>query len=121
MMWPMGRKPTSRFGVAPREHAPSKPPKQPRGVARTPRGHPLAQLSVPHMGRPPKSHLVGAPPRPHRPKLVRDPGGSPLQDLFAIFRDLPWPQPLSLNLQWNRDIKAATGRTSRRALRRPVR
>ena len=117
----MGRKPTSRYGVAPRERAPSKPPVQPRGVPRTPRGHPMAQASVPHVTRPPKPHVVGAPPHPRRPKLVRNTDGGPLQDLFAIFRDLPWPRPVSLNLRWNRDTKAATGRTARRALTRPVR
>jgi hypothetical protein len=54
---------TTRYGEAPPERPRREPPA--RGVARVP--------------------------NPRRPRLVRDVGGGPLQDLFAFFPDLPSP------------------------------
>jgi hypothetical protein len=39
----------------------------------------------------PKPPPPGTPPRPRRPRHVRDVSGGYLGNLFAIFRDLPWP------------------------------
>ena len=41
--------------------------------------------------REPRPRGVGRVPNPRRPRLVRDVGGGVLQDLFAIFPDLPFP------------------------------
>jgi hypothetical protein len=116
----MGRGRISHYGVVPREHAPGKPPPL-RQVARAPGGNPMTQASVAHVGRPPKPHRVGAPPNPRRPKLVRDVDGGPLQDLFAIFPDLPWPRHLARSGGHARDVRGARGRAARRAFTRPVR
>jgi hypothetical protein len=112
----MPRNPTTQYGVAPREHVPAQPPR-PRRMAQVPKGHPVAGASVPHVGRPPKPHAVGAPPNPRRPKLVRDVDGGHLQDLFALFPDLPWPHPRPRRAR----RMAETGGPARRALRRRVR
>ena len=79
----------------------------------------MAQASVPYVARPPKPHRVGAPPNPRRPKLVRAVNGGPLQDLFAIFPDLPWPRH-SAGRPHHRDIRGETGARARRALKRPA-
>jgi hypothetical protein len=121
MMRQMSRKPGSHYGVAPRERPPAKAPKPMREVPRTPRGNPMAQAAVlaPHISRPPKPHAVGAPPRPRRPKLVRDVDGGSLLDLFQCFPDLPWPRPASRHPALGRD--RARGRMARRALTRRLR
>ena len=117
----MGRKPTSRYGVAPRERPPAKTPRSLREVPRTPHGNPMAQASLlaPHVSRAPKPHRVGAPPNPRRPKIVRDVDGGALLDLFRIFPDLPWPRRPPGALAPSRD--AVSGRMARRALTRRLR
>ena len=114
----MARRPTSRYGTAPPEHAPAKAPHE-RAVPRTPKGNPMAQAGVPSVARAPKGHGVGAPPNPRKPKLVRDINGGALLDLFAIFPDLPWPRRPVRNFQGR--LSAREGRLARRALGRRVR
>ena len=87
----MGRKPRSTYGVAPAERVRAAAPPA-REVARTPKGHPMAQARLPVIGRPPKEHAAGRPPNPRKPKLVRDVNGGALKDLFALFPDLPRPR-----------------------------
>jgi hypothetical protein len=117
----MSRKPTVQYGVAPRERARAKAPRALQEVPRTPRGNPIAQVSVfrPHVARPPRPHRVGLPPNPRRPTLVRDVDGGALLDLFRIFADLPWPRHAPGLAAPNRD--AVRGRMARRALTRRVR
>lgn len=117
----MGRRPTARYGVPPRERPPGKTPKSLQQVPRTPRGNPIAQASAlqPHVSRLPKPHRVGAPPNPRRPNLVRDVDGGALLDLFRIFPELPWPRRPPAQPAPARD--AVRGRMARRALARGLR
>ena len=106
MISAMGRKARSRYGVAPAERVPAAVPPV-RQVARTPKGHPLAQPRLPLIGRAPREHAAGRPPNPRKPKLVRDVGGGALKDLFALFPDLPRP-------------RRPAGRVPARVARRPA-
>ncbi len=86
----MSRKPVSTYGVAPRERVP-RPAPRPRAAGQIPKGPPLAQAQAATVARAPRQHAAAKVPNPRKPKLVRDPGGGVLKDLFAIFADLPRP------------------------------
>lgn len=79
----------------------------------------MAQARVPVVGRAPEEPGVGKPPNPRKPRLVRDVAGGRLNDLFAVFPDLPWPRRRAANFSGKRDLRS--GRPVRRALGRRVR
>lgn len=68
-------------GEAPPERMPSRPPG--RGA--------VTPAPMPRPSPPPKPHLVGKPPNPRQPALVRDLTGGVLKDMFEVFPDLPRP------------------------------
>jgi hypothetical protein len=73
--------------------------------ARPVAGAPVARVPVSKPGRAPKEHVVGKPPNPRKPQLVRDIGGNELKDLFAFFPDLPRPARPSARLPARRTIR----------------
>jgi hypothetical protein len=80
----------SPLASAPLVHVPRKPPQG--GIPPQRLRNPIAQAPPPPTpARVPEQRPVGAVPNPRKPKLVRDVDGGILQDLFAIFPDLPRP------------------------------
>jgi hypothetical protein len=118
IMRAMARRPASHYGVAPRERAPAQAPEE-RAVAHAPGGHPMAQAKMPVVGRAPKEQGVRKPPNPRKPRLVREVDGGRLNDLFAVFPDLPFPHRPAANFGRKRGVRS--GRTAPRASGRRVR
>jgi hypothetical protein len=90
----MKRPPRSTPGEVPPERGVRTPPK-PRRIATIPKGDPISQTPqsrptrVPEARTPPLRRVAN-PPNPRKPKLVRD--AVVLNDLFALFPDLPRPR-----------------------------
>jgi hypothetical protein len=101
----MSKKPIRRpLGALPAARSYRTPPAL-RRVAAVPGGDPAGRTPAPHVARVPKPHAIGKPPNPRKPKLVRDVGGGPLMDLFAIFPDLPRPRRPAPRLRGRRKAR----------------
>lgn len=99
-----------RVDAAPRERAFKPPPRQhPPGAV--PKRGAFAAAPIPAPTGWPRRRPAGKVPSPRSPKLVRDAHAPELNDLFAVFRDLPRPpRPRALS----RDVTGRDARAPRR-------
>ena len=82
------RRTLGHVSAAPPERPPARPPR-PRAAAAVPGGNPVAHTPLPVATRAPREHRVGKVPQPRRPRRSDGVRYERLNDLFALFPELP--------------------------------